>query len=221
MTWFAELLVVLAAAAPDSVPARLAERVRDLLARRWNVPADAIRLEWGRVPSRAAAGLADSAAIRVAGRDDEGRFVVFAAIETGGEIALGLRAGSAEPEWVAARPLAPGDTVSADDLSREPRTRWGRSAGARGAPLGWVVRRALSPGDRLAPPAIVEPPLIRPGDVVRFRWSDGAVMVERDAVAANEARRGDRVWARDRVRGERIVGIATGRRTAAWAGARP
>jgi flagella basal body P-ring formation protein FlgA len=127
-----------------------------------------------------------------------------------GEIAISVRAGREVQQWVAARPLGPGAIVGPGDVRLDRRLVFGPPKRDDLSPLGWEVRRPLRPGDPVAPPAVQEPPVIRPGDPVRFEWRLGGMIVAREGLAANAARRGERVWARDAVRGERIEGIATG-----------
>jgi flagella basal body P-ring formation protein FlgA len=221
MTWSASLLLALAAAgAGDStVPAGLEQRVRDAIAQRWEVEAAIVRVEWGRTAGHA--GLRDSAAFRLAGRGDDGRFIAIVDTERG-EVAVGLRAGRETAVWVAQRPLVLGAVLTPADVRQQSRLVWGAPPMADDlTPVGWEVRRALRAGDMVAPPAIVEPAVINAGDLVRFEFRIGAMLVVREGIAAAPARRGERVWARDRLRAERIDGIATGPGTARLEGRTP
>ena len=209
MTWCGELLLVAALAGDTVVPPGLEARVRETVARQWRVEAEAIRLAWGRRPG--AVALSDSAAFRLLGRGDGGRWVVVIQSDRGRDVAVSLRAGSQSPVWVATRSLPLGATVTGDDVARETRLHWGPPLPDAAPPLGWEVRRALRAGDQVAAPAVVEPPLIRSGETVRFVWRHGSVAVMREGVAAQSARRGEVVSARESQRGTRLVGVAIGR----------
>lgn len=220
MTWFgsAALALVVALAGDSTVPGALEHRVRQAIAERWDVAPAVVRVEWRR-PS--GTPLSGAEPFRLAGQGADGRFIALLDTERG-EIALGLRAGREVPVWVARRPLGLGATVGDGDLSREDRIVWGPPGEAEDAsPAGWEVRRALRAGDRVTPPAVVEPAVIRAGEVVRFEWRLGAMLVTREGIAGAPARRGERVWARDPARGARIEGIATGPGTARLQGGRP
>lgn len=209
MTSFGSLLALigLAVAAEPSVPAGLDLRVRAEVARHWDVDAASVRLEWSRIVRPV--DIADTAPFRLVGQGTDGRFVVLIA-HPPGEIAISVRAGREVRQWIATRPLRLGVTVGPGDVRVDRRLVFGPPRGEDRSPLGWEVHRSLGPGDPVAPPAVREPPVIRPGDPVRFEWRLGGMMVAREGLAATAARRGERVWARDPVRGERIEGIATG-----------
>lgn len=201
------LALLVVAAPPDTtVPAGLDLRVRTEVARQWEVDLATVRLEWSRIRPPV---VADTAAFRLAGQGVDGRFVVLVS-NPAGEIAISVRAGREVAQWTATRPLAVGAIVRPGDVRLDRRLVFGPPKGDDLSPLGWEVRRSLRPGDPVAPPAVQEPPVIRPGDPVRFEWRLGAMIVAREGLAANAARRGERVWARDPVRGERIDGVAIG-----------
>jgi flagella basal body P-ring formation protein FlgA len=206
MIWFGELALAALVAGP--VPDGLAARVREAIAHEWQCDPAVVRIQWGVMPVRAA--LADDMAIRLVGRGLEGRYVVLVRTHRG-ELAVSLRAGVEDSAWVSSRPIQSGAALTAADVKREVRMIWGTSpATARTAPLGWETQRSISAGALLAPPVIREPAQVEPGTVVRFEWSQGAIAIVREALAANRARLGEVVWAMDRSTGQRISGRVTG-----------
>ncbi len=209
MIWSGELMAGLVLALGDSVPDLVADRVRAAIGRTWTVPAERVRIEWGRIGRAAVIG--PDAAFRLFGGGRDGRFVVAVKTQSGGEAAIGVRAGLLDSVWVAARPMPAGTRLAPSDLRREERLLWGAPA-ARGAPspVGWLTERAVGEADPLRPPVIAEPPLIAAGDRVRFLWEQDGLQIVREGIATTAARRGDRVAARDPNRQESIQGIATG-----------
>jgi flagella basal body P-ring formation protein FlgA len=154
--------------------------------------------------------LADTAGFRVFGEGKGGRFVVLLRGEDRRDIAVTLRAGRTDSVWVASRSLPAGTVIRSTDLRRAVHLVWGPPAGAVDPPLGWEVRRAVHSGEPLVGAALIEPVVIRAGDRVRFAWERGQVRIVREGIAQARARRGQSVWARDLIRGERLEGIATG-----------
>jgi flagella basal body P-ring formation protein FlgA len=124
-------------------------------------------------------------------------------------VAVALRAGRADSIWVASRPLLAGTIVRQDDLARAPQLLYGPPT-ETATPLGWEVRRNVATGEPLVAPVVSEPVLIKPGDPVRFAWDQGPIRIVREGISQTSARRGQPVWARDPLRGERLRGIATG-----------
>src|SRR5262245_16077823 len=120
MIWFGKLLLGLSLAGP--VPEGLAERVRAALAREWGVTSPVVRLQWGVMPIRAP--LTDQMPFRLAGRGQDGRYVLLVTTDRG-ELAVSLRAGVEDSTWVASRPLAADVRLGPDDVKREIRTVWG------------------------------------------------------------------------------------------------
>lgn len=195
----------LATAAPLAAQADGAEaRVAAILARRWSVPAAAIRLAWPEPAAPLALAGADS--LRVEGTGTGGWLVVTAP----GGLAMRLRAGVEDSTPVAARELTPGRPLEPGDIAVAVRTRWGAPRHeARPAP-GWEVRRPLAAGDPLAPPFVVPPPAVRGGDPLRLEWAQGGVQVSLSGVALHAARVGEPVRARVAGRGTLVSGIMTG-----------
>ena len=206
MIWFAELVVAAAAA---SVPDPVVSRVRDAIATAWRVEPATVQLAWG--PLTTKAQFADSAPFRLLGDGRGGRFVVALRALDRREVAVSLKAGRLASTWVASRPLAVGTSIAASDLVRTVRLVYGPPAERESeAPLGWEVRRHLAAGDPLVGTAVLEPIVIVPGDQIQIRWDQGPIKVIREAIAQSRARRGEPVWARDPIRGDRIRGIAIG-----------
>lgn len=210
MIWCASLACLAGLIAGD-VPDAVAARVRDHLARTWSVAPERVALEWGRVSS--AVDIGDDAGFRVLGDGRSGRFVV-ALRSAAGEAAVSLRAGVRDSVWVAARNVSAGMRLAPEDVGRAERLRWGPPAGDGPAPIGWELRRNLAAGEILEPPSVAEPPLIEIGDEVKFHWERGGFRIVRTGVATSRARRGERVMARDPVRGDQLSGTTIGRGTA-------
>jgi flagella basal body P-ring formation protein FlgA len=198
MNSFAEACVITALAPAAllaqgaTMPAAVTARVADSLAARWSVsPAD-VRIEWGYVVAAP-----DSATpFRLVGRGDDGMLVaVFD--DTATPVAVRLRAGTSAVTPVAARDLASGVALTADDIVLAPSERWGPpKTDTVAVDAGWVTRRALRRGEPLTPPAIGAPILVRPGDPVQVEWRQGAVAVAMSGVAQNAAALGETVHVR-------------------------
>ena len=203
--------MLLAARAEQSpVPRALASRVAARIAADWQVPAAAIRLEWGRRSSSAA--LSHEAPFQLLGRGTGGWFVVVFDPSTPQASALRVRAGVELPVAVAARPLLEGQTLSAGDLTEEVRVHWGApdAMPALGQPgPGWLMRRAVASGEVVAAPAAAPPPDVLAGEPVRFEWRAGDVQVSVVGIALHAARRGERLRARLEERPTRLEGRVT------------
>ncbi|MEZ4588843.1 MAG: flagella basal body P-ring formation protein FlgA [Gemmatimonadales bacterium] len=209
MIWSASLLLAAGAAlaADSTVPVELEWRVREAVAELWAVEAETVRLEWGRVAG--ADPIAADASFRLAGRSPDGRFVVVFSGEHGRR-AVGMRAGREAAVWVVKAPLSVGAEIGPTDVAASSALVWGPPSSEEESPVGWQVRRALGVGDRITAQAVIEPAVIHAGERVRFEWRLGAMLVAREGVASAPARRGERVTARDPVRGETLRGVALG-----------
>jgi flagella basal body P-ring formation protein FlgA len=217
MTSFADvwqaagLVPALLVAAPGlpSVPEEVATRVAAHIAQSWRVPAERLRLEWG----RAGASMPGAdAPFRVAGNGSDGRFLVV--FDPAAEaMAIRVRAGLMESVVVAARPLSRGAQIAPGDLKAEERVRWGPPSSAVAAVPGpgWQVRRAIAAGEAVGWPAAVPPHLVVNGEPVRLLWTRGGVDVSVTGVALNSARCGERVRARVEGRSGAVTGIASAR----------
>jgi len=219
--WLAVGLVPgLMGAAADSlpVPAPLSARVAEAVARAWRVPADAVRLAWPRTP--APAGLDPEAPLRLTGRGLDGWFAVVLRPGDAEATAFRVRAGVEDTVVVAARPLAAGALITADDLRLEPRPHCGPPSGERAArpEPGWEIRRPLATGEIVAWPAVAAPPLVATGRPVQFVWERGGVLVSVRGMALHSARRGDVVRARVDGRPGRLSGTVTAPGTAVLEG---
>ena len=195
------------------VPDPVADRVRAAIARTWSVVAEQVQIEWGRTAATAMIG--PEAGFRLFGGGRDGRFVVAVKTRSGGETAIGVRAGLLDSVWVASRSVSAGTRLASADLRREQRLLWGAPP-PRGSPspVGWLTGQAVREGELLRPPVITEPSIIAVGDRIRFVWEQDGLQIVREGVATTKARRGDRVIARDPNRQESIQGIATGPGTA-------
>ncbi len=189
------------------VPAALSARVQEGLAAQWQLAPSAVTLAWGPVPRLRPADSEAPLRLGTVGRD--GWLVVT--LEPAGMAprAVRLRAGVSAEVPVAARTLASGTLLAADDIVRAARVEWGAPDSATVLdPIGWEVRRALRPGDALRGIVIAPPPAVGSGEPMRIVWQQRGVAIELDAIALTAARVGERVQAR----------TATGRVTARMTG---
>jgi flagella basal body P-ring formation protein FlgA len=210
MISFANLLLLaqLAAVPSDTmVPAALRARVQEELARTWQVaPSAVVVAAGGTVRWRPADA---EAPLRLGTVSREGWLVVTLEPTGATPRAVRLRAGVATEVPVAARALASGTLLAADDIARDARVQWGVPGSQEMVePLGWEVRRALRAGDALQGVVIAAPPAVASGAQLRIVWQQRGVAIELDAVALTAARLGERVQAR----------TATGRVTARMTG---
>lgn len=193
------------AAPADTVPAAFEERVRLEVAARWRVDAERLRFAWGLVPTRAR--LDSIVSLRVAGESADGWMVVVATPGRGAPLAIRVHAGMLDRVTIAARALAAGQVLSADDLASDERIRWGAPKAAASF-VGFETRRAVAAGDALGPALLVAPRMIAAGDAVTLVWARGGVRMEAEGVALTAARLGETVYAR--VGGNRLAGTVTG-----------
>lgn len=197
MISFVSLLSVLALAAPadTTVPSALATAVRTMVAERWAVASDEVELAWGRVPPLGAATAA--APPRLTGGGREGWYVVILDPPGLRPVALTVRVGTQRRVPVAARALAAGSALTADDIGHDRRIVWGApdSTAVPTVAEGWDVRRAVAAGELLRTPAVQPQRLVVPGDHVVFVWNRGALQMERTGVARGSARLGERIQA--------------------------
>ena len=108
---------------------------------------------------------------------------------------------------VAARPIARGTIITADDLRLEPTA--GLIAGTLDAPeaaLGKVARRALAAGVAIRATALAEPVRVRRGATVTVRSEGPGFTVEATAVARADGVVGAGVQARNAATGAAISG---------------
>jgi flagella basal body P-ring formation protein FlgA len=192
----------------------LAARVAARIADAWRVPAEQVRLSWGR--SSGTGSPADDTTFRVLGRGEDGWFVVVFDPAASAAMAVRVRAGIERPVMVAARSLPAGSRLSDGDLREEMRVHWGvpgtDSVTAPGS--GWEVRRPLTAGDVVAAPAVAAPPLVFAGQPVKMEWQRGGVEVSVMGIALNNARRGETVRARLEERPARLTGTVVAPGTA-------
>ena len=183
------------AAARGEVPAGLAAQVAARVAALWAVAPEAVHLDWGR--RSFPAGLTATTPFRLLGRGDGGWFAVVFEPPGSPQTAARVRAGVLDDAELAARPLAAGTRLAAEDIARTTRLHWGRapSAAAR-AEVGWLLRRAVAAGTPLDSPVAVPPPLLRAGAPVRLLYTQGAVTVTLGGTALQDGRLGQRILVR-------------------------
>jgi flagella basal body P-ring formation protein FlgA len=210
MTSFASLLLLaqLAAVPSDTmVPAALSARVQDALASTWQVAPSRVTVTTGGAVRWRPADA--EAPLRLGTVSREGWLVVTLEPVGMAPRAVRLRAGVRRDVPVAARALASGTLLGAEDIGHAARVQWGAPVASEASdPLGWEVRRALRPGDALQGIVIAPPPAVASGEAMRIVWQQRGVAIEMDAVALTAARLGERVQAR----------TATGRVTARMTG---
>jgi flagella basal body P-ring formation protein FlgA len=198
MTSFASLalLAQLAAAAPvPAVPAVLVSRVQAAVAEQWQLAPAAVQLAWGALPAWRATDVDAPLRLGPIGRD--GWLVVTLEPAGGPPRAVRVRVGAAVPAPVAARALAAGSTLAAEDIRWESPVQWGApEATASLVDVGWEVRRALRAGEPLRGVAIAAPQGVASGAPLRIVWARQGVEIEMDAVALTAARVGEKVQAR-------------------------
>lgn len=172
------------------------DRVSGAVAKRWNVAASALHLDWGVLPP---AGMPPAnAPFKVLGGTD-GWFML--SIDTGdGDIAaVRVRAGSEDSVCVATRDLARGERLNEGDVNMASRIHWGapRSSreGARPS-AGWELRRAVLAGTVIDSPTALPPALVNAGDRIALWWSRGDVALALNGVALHNARLGEPVRVR-------------------------
>lgn len=185
---------------------RLGGQVRRGVAERWGVDSAAVRLDWG--PAPRSRRPAENARPRLVGSGVDGRWVVRLRGREGGGFGLRLRAGAMVRVPVAAEPLGRGEALTAEDIAREDRVRWGPpdERGFEVAP-GWVARRSIRAGETLTRPAVSPPALVRSGQQVRVIFETARVRLSVPGEAVGTAKRGERVRVRLRT-GRRVRGRA-------------
>ncbi|HEY0931401.1 MAG TPA: flagellar basal body P-ring formation chaperone FlgA [Gemmatimonas sp.] len=92
---------------------------------------------------------------------------------------------------VAARAIARGETLQADDITLVDTTivwRWSSIAPDTTRPAaGWVTRRNIAAGEVLRAPAVMAPPVVTSGAAVTAIWQDGPLRLVLAGVATNTA----------------------------------
>ena len=116
--------------------------------------------------------------------------------------------GAQETVAVAARDLARGTVLGADDIARSAAPADGTGASS-GVGEGWVVRRLVREGEVLREPAVAPPAAIRSGEPVQGVVRRGAVELRVWGIALNDAPVGGIVHLRT-VDGRRFTGTASG-----------
>ncbi|TVR57218.1 MAG: flagella basal body P-ring formation protein FlgA [Gemmatimonadales bacterium] len=184
--------------AQDPPSPQVEQAVADEVSRRWDVPPEAVRLEWR--PGRDALP-SEPHGVTLVGSGAGGDWVVEVSGE-GGLARRGLRAGVAGVRWTAARPLPRGHSLSEEDLRTEPVVRWGPPEVDREEPgPGWVTRRAMREGEEMRAPWVAPPVLVPLGSTVEVWVRRGRVVLRTEGEARSSG-----IW------GEVVrVRLATGR----------
>jgi flagella basal body P-ring formation protein FlgA len=129
----------------------------------------------------------------------------------GSPVAVRVRAGVLDTALVAARPLARGAVLAAQDIGTAVRVRWARPGASQDRPgEGWMTRRPLAVGEELSAVSVLPPQVVRSGDPVRLEWREGAVTVVLDGVALGSGAMGETVRVRLAERGGQRTGRITG-----------
>ncbi len=118
---------------------------------------------------------------------------------------------------VAARALARGQVLTADDITFAPAPRPGAGAAARPVPAprspvpgpGWTTRRMISAGEVLRAPAVAPPAAVRAGEPVALVYQADGITLRLAGTAAADAPLGARVPVRVDTR-RRFEGVVAG-----------
>lgn len=172
------------------------DRVGEVVAKRWNVAASAVQLDWGVLPP---AGMpAANAPFKVLGGTD-GWFVLSIDTGDGDVAAVRVRAGNEDSVCIATRDLARGERLNASDVRVASRIHWGAPRSGRVAArpsAGWELRRAVLAGTVIDRPTAMPPALVSAGDRIALWWSRGDVALALNGVALQNARLGEAVRVR-------------------------
>ncbi len=188
-------------------PTEVVEDVVRLVSDQLDAPADEIVLEWG--PYRGEPVRRD-APVELKGSGAGGYWIVRTEQVDGGSASVRVRAGRRLVTAVAARSVARGAALTAEDITTEPRLAWGRvEADSSSVRSGWVAQRPLRPGDELVTPAVRPPLAVLSGRPVEIRWDRGSVRVIVAGIASGSASVGERVTVRTSS-GRRLVGVVEG-----------
>ena len=107
-----------------------------------------------------------------------------------------VRVADIRPVLVLARPLAPGQPVTADAVALEPRDLASLSYGYLVDPaqaIGQKLRRPLAPGAVLSPDALAAPTLIKRGAVITIIGRSGSLEVRASGKALADGGGGERI----------------------------
>jgi len=97
---------------------------------------------------------------------------------------------------VAARALARGHVLTADDIAPRAGSDGSALCASRSTLLGSVTRRVIAPGEPLRAPSIAPPNVIESGQRVAVVWREPGIELRLKGVAANGAAPGERVTVR-------------------------
>lgn len=111
---------------------------------------------------------------------------------------------------VAARPLARGAVLTADDIAVRRVARDGRLARRPTAVQpGWIVRRVMRAGEVLRAPAVAAAPLVAAGQAVQYTVQQDGLALTLDGIAPVSGSLGDTIPVRLGAR-RRVTGIVAG-----------
>jgi flagella basal body P-ring formation protein FlgA len=112
---------------------------------------------------------------------------------------------------IAARPIARGATLTAEDIAYERRVNPAghatphsvavvemahRPATTNDSLVGWTARRMINTGEPLRAPAVISPRIVASGETVDVIWRDGSIVVTAKGHATRAAGAGERVAVR-------------------------
>jgi flagella basal body P-ring formation protein FlgA len=130
---------------------------------------------------------------------------VFAARALEGQEVSRRSARSAAAAPIAARAIARGAVLTADDITYPD----SRSASDSTVSPGWVTRRVVAAGEPLRPPAVQPPIVVTANQPVELEWTDGVVRITVRGTATRNASAGERITVRTET-GRRVDGVVLG-----------
>lgn len=130
-----------------------------------------------------------------------------------------LRVWSEQEVLVAARPIAAGQAITAEDLAREKRRMPVRTlvtgaSGEQARSIGMLATRAIAAGELIPARSLKAPREVARGESVRVEAGAGQTKLTIEATAETAGSRGERILVRNPQNGRRFQAIVTGVRSA-------
>lgn len=191
----------------ERVTAPVADWLAGEVARRWSVDAAKIALDWGDTPARLRARPAEGADL--SGGSADTWVLALPADGSDASRRVLVRAGVHRSVPVAAREIARGETLAADDIRWEERVEWGPPGARPDDPVGMRAERRISTGETLAEPTVLPGPWVESRDPVEVLFQKGRVTIALRGTALADGRPGERVHVRLED-GRRVQGRAIG-----------